>query len=343
MKALVKQRDGAGGLELVEDWPQPSPKPDELLIEVAFAGICGTDLHILKGHWPCRTPVILGHEFCGHVAAVGSEIDDLAVGDRVVAGNPAQTCGVCRHCRVGNPFMCKKRVSLGFMIDGAFGRYVAVRRHAVHRIPPDVSMEEAALCEPMAAAVRALTERTTVNAGDRVLVSGAGPIGLLCAAVARAQGAVVIVCGLDVDQRRLTCAREMGADVVVNLDRDDLKQTVASLTAGEGVDIAVECAGAPGSLNVCLDHVRKGGTLVQVGIYSGPFQVDFSRIVMNELEVIGVYGHVWGTWERTLSLMQDKKVDVRPLITHKLPITRWNEGLDAIHRGEAIKVLLQPV
>lgn len=343
MKALVKQREGAGGLELVDDWPKPSTKPDEVLIEVAYAGICGTDLHILKGHWPCRTPVVLGHEFCGHVADVGERISDLKIGDRVVAGNPAQTCGVCRHCRVGNPFMCRQRISLGFMIDGAFRRFVPVQRHAVHRIPPDVSMEEAALCEPMAAAVRALTERTTVNAGDRVLVSGAGPIGLLCAAVARAQGAVVIVCGLDADQRRLACAKELGIDAVVNLDRDDLKQTVSTLTDGEGVDIAVECAGAPNSLGVCLDHVRKGGTLVQVGIYSGPFTVDFSRIVMNELQVIGVYGHVWGTWEKTLLLMQDKKVDVRPLITHKLPITQWNQGLDAIHRGEAIKVLLEPV
>jgi L-iditol 2-dehydrogenase len=239
--------------------------------------------------------------------------------------------------------MCKQRISLGFMIDGAFSRYVKVRRHAVHRIPPDVSMEEAALCEPMAAAVRALTERTTVNAGDRVLVSGAGPIGLLCAAVAKAQGAAVIVCGLGADRRRLECARELGADAVINLERDDLRQTISSFTNDEGVDIAVECAGAPSSLAVCLDHVRKGGTLLQVGIYSSPFTVDFSRIVMHELQVIGVYGHAWGTWERTLILMHNKMVNVKPLITHKFPITRWNEGLDAIFRGEAIKVLLEPV
>jgi L-iditol 2-dehydrogenase len=343
MKALVKRVDGPGGLELMDDWPEPTIKRDEVLIEVAFAGVCGTDLHILKGHWPCRTPVILGHEFCGHIVAVGDDIADLSIGDRVVAGNPAQVCGVCRHCRAGNPFMCKKRVSLGFMIDGAFCRFIGVRRHAVHRIPPDVSMEEAALCEPMAAAVRALTERTTVKAGDCVLVSGAGPIGLLCAAVARAQGGTVIVCGLSADQRRLDCARELGADAVVNLEQDDLRKTLSSFTGDEGVDIAVECAGAPGSLAACLDHVRKGGTLVQLGIYSAPFMVDFSRIVMHELQVIGVYGHVWETWERTLALMQNKKVNVKPLITHKLPITRWNEGLDAIHRGEAIKVLFEPV
>ena len=229
------------------------------------------------------------------------------------------------------------------MIDGAFARFITVGRHAIHKIPLGVSMEEAALCEPMAAAVRALTERATVNAGDRVLVSGAGPIGLLCAAVARAQGAVVMMCGPGTDQRRLRCAGELGVDAVVNLDRDNLFETIAACTGGEGVDIAVECAGAPLSLKICLEHLRKGGTLVQVGIYSEPFSADFNRIVMNELQVFGVYGHVWGTWEKTLALMQSKKVDVRPLITHKMPLTDWREGVDAIQRGEAIKVLLQPV
>lgn len=342
MKALVKQRPGPGGLELV-DRPDPTPKADEVLIEIAYAGVCGTDLHILKGHWPCVTPIILGHEFCGHVAALGARVDDLAVGDRVVAGNPAQTCGNCHHCRGGNPFMCKSRISAGFMIDGAFARFICMRRNTIHRIPDGVSLREAALCEPMAAAVRALTERLTVNAADRVLVSGAGPIGLLCAVVARAQGALVIVSGLEADQRRLAAARGMGVDAVVNLDREDLSKAVNTLTDGAGVDIAVECAGAPASLEVCLKSLRKSGSLVQVGIYAKPFELDFARIVMNDLQVIGVYGHVWTTWERTLTLMRDKKVDVRPLITHTLPLDHWSEGLDAIARGEAIKVLLQPI
>jgi L-iditol 2-dehydrogenase len=341
MKALVKQRDGAGQLALL-DLPQPSPAADEILIDIEYAGICGTDLHILKGHWPCKTPVVLGHEFCGTIAAIGGKITDLQVGERVVAGNPAKTCGNCLHCRAGNPFMCKNRISMGFMINGAFARFACVQRHAVHRIPEGVSMEEAALCEPLAAAVRALTERISVNAGDRILISGAGPIGLLAAAVARAQGAFVILCGIEVDRVRLACATKCGADVVVNIDRENLTEVVARHTDGKGVDISVECAGAPASLSVCFEHLRKGGTLVQVGIYSSPFQVDFSKIVMNELNVVGVYGHVWSTWERSLLLMRDKRINIRPVITHILPISRYQEGLDAIARGEAIKVLLQP-
>lgn len=238
--------------------------------------------------------------------------------------------------------MCRRRVSLGYMIDGAFARFIAVRRQAVHRIPPEVSMEEAALCEPMAAAVRAITERAAVHVGDRVLVSGLGPIGLLCALVARAQGATVIACGLEADRVRLACAKTCGVEAVVNLDRDDLSQVIADLTDGEGVDLAVECAGASASLKTCLDQARRGGTLVQVGIYAAPLEVDFSRIVMHELQVFGVYGHVWETWEKSLALMQSGRVDVRPLVTHKLPMARWTEGLEAIRRGDAIKVLLRP-
>ena len=205
-------------------------------------------------------------------------------------------------------------------------------------------MEEAAVCEPMSAGVRGLTQRHAIQTGDRVLVCGAGPIALLAAAVAHAEGAQVILCGLNIDRKRLAIAQNMGivADAI-NLEEDDLTATVNRVTHGESMDIVVECAGAPASLVNCLKHVRKGGTLIQIGIYAKPFEVDFSQLVMNELQFIGVYGHVWSTWEKSLALMRDKKVDVRPLITHILPMAQWKEGLDAIHNGDAIKVLLKPV
>jgi L-iditol 2-dehydrogenase len=343
MKALVKTQDGPGSLELV-DWPQPQVGPDDVLIEIAYSGICGTDVHILEGRWPCTTPLVLGHEFSGRVVEVGKNVHDIAEGDRVTAGNPARTCGMCLHCRKGNAFMCPQRISLGFMIDGAFTRFITVRKHTIHRIPQGVSMEEAAVCEPMSAGVRGLTERYTIHAGDRVLVCGAGPIALLAAAVAHAEGAQVIVCGLNIDRKRLAIAQNMGIVTdTVNLEQDDLAATVDRLTQGQSMDVVVECAGAPASLDNCLKHVRKGGTLIQIGIYAKPFEVDFSQLVMNELQFIGVYGHVWSTWEKSLAFMRDKKVDVRPLITHKLPMPQWEDGLDAIHNGDAIKVLLEPV
>jgi L-iditol 2-dehydrogenase len=342
MKALVKTKDGPGGLELL-DRPEPEVGFGEVLIEVAYAGICGTDIHILEGRWRCSTPVVLGHEFSGHVAAIGSGVDSLSVGDRVTAGNPARTCGMCLHCRKGNAFMCPQRISLGFMIDGAFTRYVVVRKETIHIIPQGVTLEEAALCEPMSAAVRGLMERHTIHAGERVLISGAGPIALLAAAVAKAEGAVVAICGLTADQKRLECAQKIGIDEVVNLECDSLTSAVNILTDSAGVDTVVECAGAPASLTNCLQNVRKGGTLVQIGIYPSSFELDFNSLVMNELQFVGVYGHIWSTWETSLGLMRDKKVEVNTIITHKLPLAQWEDGLAAIRNGDAIKVLLEPV
>jgi len=341
MKALVKTEQGPGHLELL-DVQEPVVGPDSILIEVAYAGICATDLHIMKGEWKCNTPVVLGHEFCGRIADVGANIKGFKKGDRVVAGHPISTCGACHHCRNGNAFMCKQRVSMGYMINGAFTKYVVVGKNNIHRIPEEVSLEEAALCEPLSVAVRAMTERLSIHAGDQVLVSGVGPVGLLCMAVAKAEGAKTILCGLDNDEKRLVCGENMGADMTVNVERENVEAIVNDQTDGDGVDVAVECAGAASSLATCFLTVRKEGTVVQVGIYSGPFQVDFSQIVMNELQVYGVYAYLWSSWEKSLVLLRDKKVDVRPLITHKLPLSRWEEGFENTRNGSGIKVLLQP-
>jgi L-iditol 2-dehydrogenase len=341
MKALIKTQEGPGHLELL-DAEEPVVGPDSILIEVAYAGICGTDLHIMKGEWKCNTPVILGHEFSGHIADVGANIKGLRKGDRVVAGNPASTCGACYHCRDGNALMCKQRISMGYMINGAFAKYVAVGKENIHRIPDEVSLEEAALCEPLSVAVRAMTERFSIHAGDRVLISGVGPVGLLCMAVAKAEGATTILCGVDNDEQRFACGRSMGADLTVNVEKENVEAIVKDQTDGRGVDVAVECAGAAASLATCFQTVRKEGTVVQVGIYSKPFQVDFDQIVMNELQVYGVYGFVWSCWGKSLVLLRDKKVDVRPVITHKLPLSQWKEGFENIRNGSGIKVLLQP-
>ncbi len=296
----------------------------------------------MKGEWKCNTPVILGHELSGHIADVGANIKGLRKGDRVVAGNPASTCGACYHCRDGNALMCKQRISMGYMINGAFAKYVAVGKENIHRIPDEVSLEEAALCEPLSVAVRAMTERFSIHAGDRVLVSGVGPVGLLCMAVAKAEGATTILCGVDNDEQRFACGRSMGADLTVNVEKENVEAIVKDQTDGRGVDVAVECAGAAASLETCFQTVRKEGTVIQVGIYSKPFQVDFDQIVMNELQVYGVYGFVWSSWGKSLVLLRDKKVDVRPVITHKLPLSQWKEGFENIRNGSGIKVLLQP-
>src|SRR2546426_5682593 len=233
MKAIVKTRVGEGQVEL-KNWPEPSPAVDEVKLRIAYAGICGTDIHIIKNEWPCKPPVVLGHEFCGTVIEIGQGIRNYKPGDRVVASNPAQTCGICYYCRAGNPFMCGKKISAGFMIDGAFAEYLCIREERCHHLPDNVSFRQAVLGEPLSVAVHAVMERTTLHSGDLVLVSGPGCVGILVTLIAKLEGATVIVAGTAKDHRRLVCAKEMGADVVVDISREDPLEVVHRYSNGVG-------------------------------------------------------------------------------------------------------------
>ena len=341
MKAIIKTQPGKGHVELA-DWPEPRPAADEVKLEIVAAGVCGTDVHIVDGHWPCRPPVVLGHEFCGRVTEVGSLVVHFKPGDRVVASNPARTCGLCRHCCSGNPFMCSQRVSAGYMIDGAFAEYICISAVRCHRLPNNVSLLQAALGEPLSVAVHAVMERTTVHRGDLAVVSGPGCVGLLTALVAKLEGARVIVAGTEKDRRRLTLAREMGADAVVDVTRENLADVVRDHNRGEGADVVYECAGVAASLEACWGAVRNEGTLVPLGIYPGTIQTDFNKITMKELRVMGSFGYVWTSWNRCLKLLANGDVDTEKLISHIYPFERFNEALDALGAGLTVKVVLRP-
>lgn len=341
MRALVKTRPGVGGLELL-DWKEPDPEPDQVKLRVAGAGICGTDIHILSGRWMSCPPVVLGHEWCGTVVETGAEVRHLKSGDRVTASNPARTCGVCYHCTSGNPFMCPERVSAGYMIDGAFAEYICIDARRCHKIESHVTFREAALGEPIAVAVRAVTERTAVRPGDTVVVSGPGCIGLLTMQMARLQGARVILAGLKQDSARLQCGRELGADHVVNVDEQSLVEVTRELTGGRGADLVYECAGSPASLAACWEAVRKEGTLVPLGVHGGPIETDFGKIMMKELNVIGSYGYVWTSWERTVRLLAERRLNLEALISHELPLERFDDAFRWTQDGSAIKVIFNP-
>lgn len=341
MKAIVKTQLGEGQLELKE-WPEPSPAADELKLQIAYAGICGTDIHIIKNEWPCKPPVVLGHEFCGTVVETGQGIRNFKRGDRVAASNPAQTCGMCHSCRVGNPFMCAKRVSAGYMIDGAFAEYLCIREERCHHLPDNVSFRQASLGEPLSVAVRAVTERTTIHSGDLVLVSGPGCVGILTMLIAKLEGATVIVTGTAKDQHRLACARKMGADAVVDISKEDPLEVVRQYSHGLGADVVYECAGVVSSLDMCWDAVKNEGTLVPVGIYAGPIKTDFNKVTMKDLHVIGSFGYVWSSWQRSIRLLRDRKVDAEALISHELPLSRFEEAFRCSQDGSAIKVVLSP-
>ncbi len=342
MRAVVKTAPGEGHIELLE-WPEPEPEPDQVKIRIGGAGICGTDVHISRGTWQSNPPVVLGHEWCGTVVETGSLVKTFQPGDRVVASNPARTCGACYYCVAGNPFMCPERVSAGYMIDGAFADYLCIDARRCHLLPDNVTFREASLGEPLAVAVHAAIERTTVHNGDLVLVSGCGCIGLLTMQIARLEGARVILAGLSKDAPRLACARALGADVVVDVEKEDLQEIVRELSGGRGADIVYECAGSPSSLAACWEAVCKQGTLAPLGVFAGPIVTDFGKIMMKELDVIGSYGYVWTSWQRTVRLLAEKNVDVDALISHELPLERFADGFRLTQDGTAIKVIFNPL
>ncbi len=341
MKAVVKTQPGAGHVEL-RDVPEPQPGPGQVRIAVAAAGICGTDIHILRDEFPSRPPVTLGHEFSGRIDRLGSGVAGLAAGTPVVALTAAVRCGRCRYCLTGNVLMCEQRLSIGHGVDGAFARYIVVPADMVRPVPEGVDLRHAALAEPLAVAVHAVAERSRIAAGDTVLVSGVGPIGLLVLQVALAQGGRVMVVGTARDGRRLDLARRLGAEAIVNVDAEDPVAAAREWTAGAGVDVAFECAGAPRSLDACLRAVRRIGTLVQVGLMGRRIECDYEQVAMREILVIGTYGSSMMSWPRALALLAQGRVQAAALISDVLPLTAWEEGFRKTAAQESIKVLLEP-
>ena len=228
------------------------------------------------------------------------------------------------------------------MIDGAFADYVCIDAQRCHHLPDHVSFREAALGEPLAVAVRAVTERTAVHAGDFVLVSGPGCIGMLTLQVARLEGARVVVAGLEKDAHRLEIAWRLGADEVIHVGRQDLVEEVRRLSGGPGADLVYECSGSPASLAACLDAVRKEGTLVQLGMFAGPVEVEMNRVSQKELRLIGCYAYLWTTWQRTVRILAEKKINIDAMISDEFPLDEYEQAFLKAQEGSALKVLLRP-
>ena len=342
MKALMKQEPGPGHLELA-DVAVPEPGPGEVQIAIRAAGICGTDIHIVHDSFPHNPPVILGHEFCGDVSAVGDGVTGLNIGDRVMAETTAVLCGECFFCRNGDTNRCPKRIAYGIHVNGGFAESVVVRQGAIHLLPPNVDYHAGAMTEPLAVCVHALTERIQVEAGQLVLVLGPGPIGLFAAMLAKSQGARVVVAGTSKDAQRLQLAETIGVDLTVNVEVDDLAEHIRDRSPDTGgADISVEAAGAAASVRAAYGCTRKGGTIIQLGLFEGPISVDYSQISIREFNVIGSFAHRWSSFDTALQMMDQKIVDVSPMVSAVLPL---DEGLDAFTRSEAgkdAKILLIP-
>jgi L-iditol 2-dehydrogenase len=342
MRALVKFQTGPGHVEL-RDVPEPVPTDQQVKLEISSCGICGTDVHVMHDTFRNFPPVILGHEFVGRIveegAAVRGTVDRAA--RYAVLGATAVTCGRCRWCRSGDFMFCPDRRGMGHGVNGAFARYACLRPDQLFRLADNLPDEEGALVEPLAAAVHAVAEIADVRPGDIALVSGPGPIGLMCLLVLAHQGVKTIVAGTTADAARLALARTLGAARVVDVQTENLDEIIRAETDGAGVDLAFEVAGVAASAKACLDALRPLGQYTQVGHFGREITVPFDRIGFKQLRVAGSVGYTVATWARTMRLLAQGLKPSR-IVTHRLPLADWQQGFDLFERKTAAKVLLLP-
>jgi L-iditol 2-dehydrogenase len=342
MKALVKYASGEGNVDLLEV-DEPRCGEDQVKLEIAYCGICGTDLHVLHDTFRNYPPVILGHEFSGTVVEVGRKVTNATVGERVAGlGATAVTCGQCEYCRSGYFIFCASRRGMGHGVDGAFTRYVVMRPDQLYRIPENFSLDEAALSEPFAAVVQAVTEIAKVRIGETALVSGPGPMGLLCLKLLVAEGIRTIVAGAGADQERLSAALRIGAAAVINVGQQNLHEAIREHTGGVGVDVAFECAGHPNSVRGCLESLRPMGRYTQVAICGQDIQFPIDLIFYKQLTMSGSVCYTARTWERMMKIYAEGRVRLNDLISTKLPLSEWQTAFRLCDERKVIKVLMYP-
>ena len=344
MKAIVKYKKGDGFVELREV-TRPVIDSEEVLIEVKAAGICGTDIHILHDEFKYFPPVIMGHEFSGEIVEVGEKVKEWKVGERVVAEPHTGACRVCRLCRTGNHQICSKKRPIGSGQDGAFAKFIKVPSWLLHRIPEEVSFEEAALTEPTAICVHCILEKTGIETGDFVVILGPGPIGLLAAQVVKNAGtSYVLITGTSKDiNPRLKIAGELGVDYILNVDKEDPISKVRELTNGEGADVVVEASGSPSAINQAFQMVRRGGRISALGMTKEEkVEIPWNMGIMKGIQITLPFSSGYTSWEKALHLIASKKTNVNSLITHCFPLGDWSKAFSLVTKGQAIKALLIP-
>ncbi|MGQ9684177.1 MAG: zinc-dependent alcohol dehydrogenase [Anaerolineae bacterium] len=343
MLALVKNALGEGHVG-VREVPEPEPGSGQVRVRVEAAGICGSDLHIYHGRikFTIVPPVVIGHEFAGVIDKIGPGVEDLQPGMAVTAETAASFCGACEPCRTGRYNLCPERLIIGYARNGCFARYVVVDAVRIRRLPPGVSTLAGALCEPLAVVVHAVSERARTGAGEVALVTGPGAIGLLTAQAAAAAGATVVLVGTPADEARLRLARDLGIPHALMLERDDVLSALAAITSGRGADVAFECAGAGSAYRLCLDLVKRGGRLMQVGLFGKPVEADLDLLAYKEIDAGGAISSVRSSWERMLRLLGSGKVQTEPLITHRYRLDQWQEAFATFEARQGVKLAFIP-
>ena len=339
MRALVKET-AAPGFTL-KDVPEPTIRDDEVLIRVRRAGVCGTDVHIYEwDDWArgrCHPPFVVGHEFAGDVARVGSLVVDVHVGDRVTAEGHIVD-GRCLLCRTGNAHACPYTKVIGVDRDGCFAEYIAMPATNVWHLDDDISYDIGGIHDPMGNAFH--TALTAEIPGATVLITGCGPIGIFAVGICHAAGASRIIAS-DVNETRLALAKQMGADDVVH--PDELERTVKRYTDGLGVDVVLEMSGVPSAIHQAFSLVRPAGRVQMLGVPAKPMQFDFAtELIFKGVTVYGVTGRrMYETWIQITRFLRSREFDPTPVITHRFPLECADEAIHAIKSGEAGKVIFE--
>jgi len=338
LKALVK-KEAAPGMWM-EDIPEPKAGPNDVLIAIDRTAICGTDMHIYNWDaWAQKTvpvPMAVGHEYCGHIVEAGSEVRGLAVGDRV-SGEGHVTCGYCRNCRAGRRHLCRNTVGVGVDRPGAFAEYMSLPAVNAFKLPAAISDDIAAILDPFGNATHTALAFSVV--GEDVLITGAGPIGIMAAAVARFVGARHIVI-TDVNDYRLALARKMGASRAINVQRESLDATMRELGMQEGFDVGLEMSGNAAAFRELLRTMHHGGSVAILGIPPGETAIDWNQVIFKGLTLKGIYGReMFETWYKMASLLQSG-LNLEPIITHHFAVQEFERGFQTMGSGQSGKVIL---
>ncbi len=338
MKALVKSKAEVG--IWMEDVPEPEIGPNDLLIKIRKTAICGTDIHIYKwDEWAQRTipvPMVVGHEFVGEVAQVGSHVRGFEVGQRV-SGEGHITCGYCRNCRAGRRHLCRNTEGVGVNRMGAFAEYICIPAFNAFPIPDNIPDEVAAFFDPFGNAVHTALSFDVI--GEDVLITGAGPIGCMCVAICRYVGARHVVVS-DLNPYRLNLARQMGATLAIDPREMSPLEAMKQIGMKEGYDIALEVSGAPAALAQMFEAVNHGGRIAMLGIPPKGTGIDWDQVIFKGLQIKGIYGReMFETWYKMATLIQSG-LDISPILTHQFGIDDFQEGFDTMLSGQSGKVVL---
>ena len=342
MQALVKLREGPANVE-IQNRPIPSPSRKEVLIKVKVCGICGSDIKMYHGNHKIYPPVIMGHEFSGEIVELGGEVEGYQIGERVVSEVHNQFCGVCRFCRSGNIQLCPEKRPAGWGVDGGFAEYIKMPEFLLHRIPNEISYEEAALTEPTGIAAQAVLVKASAGVEDLVVVVGCGPIGIQAVQIAKSAGSMVMITGTDGDDTRLNLAKQLGADWIISVSRKDPVEKIMELSHGYGADIVIECSGAVTGIQQSIDLVRRQGKIVAFGLTGKEtIPVPWDRAVFKDCRLEWHFSAQGTTWDKVLALFASGRIKAKPLITEVMPLSQWKQAFEKVERKNAIKILLIP-